>query len=289
MSRPGDPATRPDEEHCLIQSTREIDDSLREWESTGAVTWAVRGPDSTGPREIEAALREEFRLRHDEVSVSRHFPESFLIKFKHRHECAEALKQGVAKRRGIEVYFIKWRSLRDAEGAALLFRVKLCLDGVPVHAWTAGIAERIISRTCALEGFETNLSQPEETKTIDLWAWTANPSSIAKQVWLTFTGRARDPQLATVMVSETPPERWQRGVKHPVIIHLDEIHDYSTASVNLNNHASCTPTKRRMPPWRLGGRGWRDDTAQDAGTWTSLPFAPAFRAVPHGADGNARR
>ncbi|CAN6342960.1 unnamed protein product [Urochloa humidicola] len=252
MSRLGDPVTRPESEDCLVQSARVIDDNLRDWDSTVAVTWAVRGHESTGPKEVQAAIREEFNLRHDEVLVTSHFPESFLIKFKYSRHCTEALEKGVAKRRGIEVYFIKWRSPRDAEGVALLFRVKLCLDGVPRHAWSAEIAERIVNRTCALEGIETDLEKPSATKTIDLWAWTANPSTIPKLVWLTFTGRARDHNLAAVQISETPPERWQRGVKHPVIVHLEEFQDYSTASVNLDNRTSCTPTSRKLPPWRLG-------------------------------------
>ncbi|CAN6171302.1 unnamed protein product [Urochloa humidicola] len=252
MSRLGDPATRPEAEDCLVQSTHDIDATLREWDTTGAVTWMVRGPESTGPAEVEAAIREEFNLRHDEVKVTNHFPESFLIKFKYARHCEVALEKGSAKRRGIEVYFIKWRSLRDAEGVALLFRVKLCLDGVPRHAWSAELAERIISRTCALEVIETNLDMPTATKTIDLWAWTANPSTISKLVWLTFTGRARDTRLADVQISDTPPERWQRVVKHPVIVHLEEFQDYTAASVNLDNRSSCKPATRKLPPWRLG-------------------------------------
>jgi len=252
MSRLGDPATRPEAEDCLVQSTRAIDDSLCEWDSTGAVTWAVRGPESMGPVEVEAAIWEEFNLRHDEVKVTSHFPESFLIKFKYARHCTVALEKGSAKRRGIEVHFIKWRSLCDAEGVALLFRVKLCLDGVPLHAWSAELTERIISGTCALEGIETNLDMPAATKTIDLWAWTANPSAISKLVWLTFTGRARNPWLADVQVSDTPPERWQRGVKHPIIVHLEEFQDYTAASVNLDDRSSCKPATRKLQQWRRG-------------------------------------
>lgn len=182
-----------------------------------------------------------------EVSVSRHFPEAFLIKFKFGHHCSAALQKGKAAATGVEVFFTKWWSLQDAEGAALLFRVRLCLDGVPMHAWRTNIAERIIGSNCALEGIDTNLDQPEETKTINLWAWMANPSSIPKCVWLTFTGRARDARLEAVLVSSTPPERWQRGVKHCVIVHLEEIQDYMLASVNLDDRTSCTPAIRRLP------------------------------------------
>ena len=70
------------------------DDNLCEWDSTGAVTWAVHGPESTGLAEVEAAIREEFNLRHDEVKVTCHFPESFLIKFKYARHCSVALEKG---------------------------------------------------------------------------------------------------------------------------------------------------------------------------------------------------
>nr|TKW10301.1 hypothetical protein SEVIR_6G154300v2 [Setaria viridis] len=252
MSRLGDPATRPEQVDCLVQATGDIDTDLREWETMAVVTWAVRGQEPVDPRDIERAIREEFRLRHGEVTVSHHFPEAFLIKFKYSHHCTEALQKGKAAGSGVEVYFTKWRSLRDAEGAALLFRVRLCLDGVPMHAWRADIVERLIGSTCALEAIDTNLEQPHETKTIDLWAWTANPSSIPKCAWLTFTGRARDPRLEDVMVSKTPPGQWQRGVKHCVILHLEEIQDYTLASVNLDDRTSCTPSIRRLPSWHLG-------------------------------------
>lgn len=87
----------------------------------------------------------------------------------------------------------------NVEGTVLLFQVRLCLDGVPMHAWRMDITERLIGRNCALEGIDTD--QPEETKTINLWAWMANPSSIPKCIWLTFTDRAPDARMESVLVS----------------------------------------------------------------------------------------
>ena len=107
--------------------------------------------------------------------------------------------------------------------------------------------ERIIGRRCALETIETNLLLPAETKTLDLCAWTANPSLIPKKVWLTFTSRAKDPVLASIVVSETTPEHWQHGRKHGAIIHLEEIHDYTVSTVDSNSKFS--PGKRRLLDW----------------------------------------
>jgi hypothetical protein len=250
MAMLGDPETRPDEDECLIPTSFATEASRREWEDTGAVSWAMSGPPNTGPREVEAAIRDEFRLRHGEVVVTNHSPQAFLIKFQHRHHCSRALQQGFAKRHGIEIHFVKWRSLANCFGVSLLFRVRLCLDGVPRHAWDDDIVERIIGRRCALESIDTDLLHPAETKTIDLWAWTANPSLIPKKVWLTFTNRAKDAKLQSILVTETPPEHWQQGTKHPVIIHLDEIHDYTASTID--DKGNISPGKRRLPKWHLG-------------------------------------
>ena len=87
--RPGDEA---DEDECLIPTSYATEASRREWEETAAVSWAMSGPPNTGPKEVEAAIRAEFHLRHGEVTVTSHHPQAFLIKFQHRHHCAQALK-----------------------------------------------------------------------------------------------------------------------------------------------------------------------------------------------------
>lgn len=231
----------------FIPTSHAIDAELREWESTAAVTWAMRAPPTVTAKDVERVISDEFSLRAGELAVTLHHPEAFILKFKHRSHCEEAVKQGFAKARGIEVHFIQWRSLKNAAGSALMYRVKLCLDGMPMHLWAPDIAERIISRTCTLETVETDLVHPVDagdTRVISLWAWTPNPSRIHKRVWVMITRQIRDPQLESVTISERPPEHWQRGVKHPVLFHIEEIHDYMAAVVDLRNPKSCRPASR---------------------------------------------
>jgi hypothetical protein len=71
----GDPTTRPDDDHYFVPTTYDIEASLHEWESTAAISWSLTGPPSTGPKEIEVAIRDEFRLRLGKVLVTRHHPE----------------------------------------------------------------------------------------------------------------------------------------------------------------------------------------------------------------------
>ncbi|XP_040384518.1 uncharacterized protein LOC107305206 [Oryza brachyantha] len=124
-----------------------------------------------------------------------------------------------------------------------------------MHAWAADVAERLIGRSCALEQIVTDLVHPVEarnTRTINLWAWAANPSTIPKRVWLGFTNRAKNPQSEELFVQDKPPEHWQRGVRHPVLFHLEEVHDYTVAGVVLTEETTCQPTRRKLPPWSLG-------------------------------------
>lgn len=67
-------------------------------------------PSSVTAKDVERVIADEFGLRAGELDVSLHYPEAFLLKFKHRRHCEEVVKQGFAKGRGIEVYFIQWRS-----------------------------------------------------------------------------------------------------------------------------------------------------------------------------------
>lgn len=91
---------------------------------------------------------------------------------------------------GLEVHVRPWRTLRHAFGASLSFRVRLCLESLPVHAWYTEVADKVIGTKCALQCFQDRSTRCEDTRTLDLWAWTANLSSIAKVSWTTFTGRS---------------------------------------------------------------------------------------------------
>ncbi|CAO2179602.1 unnamed protein product [Urochloa humidicola] len=136
----------------------------------------------------------------------------------------------------------------------IFYRVRLCLDGIPPHAWTPDIVERVIGQSCALQCINTDLIQPRDSRHIDLWAWTADPSKIPKKVWLFFTGGQAEHSSA-VFISERPPEFWQLGVRFEVFLHKPVIEDYSAVENNLqaavSNPASVVPV-RRFYDWRYG-------------------------------------
>ncbi|CAO2152345.1 unnamed protein product [Urochloa humidicola] len=251
--RVGDPALRPDHDSVHIPTSFEIERELRDWEDNALVTWAMRVPPSTTARNLEDAIVDEFRLRQGDVTVTRHRPEAFLIRFQHRRHCEEVNAKGRFTYCGAEVCICPWRSLAGALGANLFYRVRLVLDGVPRHAWQPDIVERLIGRTCALQCIDTNLLYPTDTRGIVLWAWTADPSKLPKVMWLIFTTGTLEGSSSSVQISEIPPSRWQLGIDHPVLIHIWEIHNYATVKTDPHNPdvAIGEPERRRLP-WFCG-------------------------------------
>nr|TKW20476.1 hypothetical protein SEVIR_4G091100v2 [Setaria viridis] len=271
-ARVGDPALQPSEDTLHIPTSFEIDHELRDWEGNALVTWAMCVPPSTTARNIEDTILEEFRLHPGEVSVTRHRPEAFLLRFQHRRHCKEVNAKGNINFRGNEVCVRPWRSLTGALGAALFYRVRICLDGVPRHAWLPDIVERLVGRNCALQCIDTNLLHPSDTRGIELWAWTADLSKIAKVMWLVFTTRSMDGSSSSVQINEVPPERWQRGIKHRVLVHLWEIHDYSAVTTDPHDPDVAVGEPEK---WRLSWYwGVRDGDQEPA------PAFPPFQHPP---------
>jgi hypothetical protein len=99
------------------------------------------------------------------------------------------------------------------------------------------------------------LVQPQDSRHIELWAWTANPSEIPKRVWLAFTNQPSD-DSSVVFVSLDPlPESWHQGGRFEIFLHMPLMEDYSAAARDLqsavDNPASITPIRRRFD-WRYG-------------------------------------
>lgn len=110
------------------------------------------------------------------------------------------------------------------------------------------IVERLIGQNYALQCIDTNLLHLTDTRGIELWAWTAKLSKIAKVMWLIFTTCSMDGSSSSVQINEVPLKRWQRGLKHHVLVHLWEIQNYSMVTAD--------PHDLNVPVLELEKRWW---------------------------------
>ncbi|CAN6203027.1 unnamed protein product [Urochloa humidicola] len=256
----GDPNTCPEEETVFVPNSFDLERDAQDWENCALVPWAMHLPRGVGAKDIEELLLHELHLRRGDVTVTINQPEPYLIRFDDSAHCAEARRRGRFKGNGIEICLRRWHSLTNALGMCIFFRVRLYLDGIPDHAWTLDIVERVIGSKCALQCINTDLIEPTDTRHIDLWAWTANPSEIPKRVWLVFTHRPTDkssvnPSVVVVTRECDLPDRWQQGIRYEVFLHIGVVEDYSAASLDLQgavaNLAAFTSV-RRPYVWRYG-------------------------------------
>lgn len=250
----GAPDTCPEEDYCTVNNTPWLDRDRKEWETTTLVAWVLKGGSSAYDKTIAAAVRWRFSLHRGEVTVSLHHPEEYLLKFDSKRTQDRVLDSKKFHHEDLELHVRPWRAVSHAFGAAMFFLLRLCLEGLPVYAWTPDIAARHVGRKCSLKALEGVSASKEDTRTLNLWAWTSNPSTIAKVAWITFTHRSGDTHPLP-KVSSCLPDKWKRGLTHRVIIHLDYIENHTAAP--LDDFITSTDTVPYEPitsrlPWSLG-------------------------------------
>ncbi|WVZ95349.1 hypothetical protein U9M48_041129 [Paspalum notatum var. saurae] len=101
----------------------------------------------------------------------------------------------------------------------LEYHVRLCLEGIPLHAWNESIAKSAVARSYDLDYVELQSLRKEDTRALNLWAWTEDPSYIPKVTWLTITGRS-----VQFHDGATPPSD-RSGLLFRLIVHLDLVED----------------------------------------------------------------
>nr|CAB3463685.1 unnamed protein product [Digitaria exilis] len=224
MSRPGDAATRPMEAFAVASSTGDMERELERLSLHAVVAWLGKGRPVVGSEVIKRAFCSYFAVRQDDITVVRHYPEDYLIDFKHRHHRDAAVAQRDFPCGNLDIRIRPWQLLTHGDLIDLKFHVRLCLEGVPLHAWNESIAKRVVATTCNLDYVEEQSLRKEDTRAINLWAWTSNPSDIPKVTWLTLTGRSMVVHDGMVPPSNRDKSgltfRWTRMVAPPV-------HDYT--------------------------------------------------------------
>ena len=100
----------------------------------------------------------------------------------------------------------------------LKYRVRLCLEGILLHAWNESIAKRVVARSCDINYIEKASLDRTDTRALCVWAWTHNPSDIPKVTWLTLS--CRKAELHT-----SQSARGRRGLTFRVLVHLDLVED----------------------------------------------------------------
>ncbi|WVZ91565.1 hypothetical protein U9M48_037717 [Paspalum notatum var. saurae] len=217
MARPGDPAERPGQSFAVASSTRDMDRELERLSSHAVVVWLGRDRPDVSIDRVERAFCSRFSVRPEDVTVTRSPPADFLVTFTHRHHREAAVAARDFPHGNLDFRIRPWQLITLGDRHDLSYHVRLCLEGIPPHAWNESIAKRSVARACVLDYVEENCLSPNkvDARCLNLWAWTENPSDIPKVVWLTITGRTM------VIHDDAPPPTGQCGLTFRVLVHID--------------------------------------------------------------------
>jgi hypothetical protein len=191
MAQPGDPAVRPEHSCVVASSTSNMERKLERLSSHAVVVWLGRDRPDISPERVMRAFCSRFGVRTEDIKVARSPPGDFLVTFTHRHHREAAVAARDFLHSNLDFRIRPWQLVALGERCDLCFHVRLCLEGIPPHAWNESIAKRSVARACVLDYVEEVClsSNKVDARGLNLWAWTGNPSNIPKIVWLTITSR----------------------------------------------------------------------------------------------------
>jgi hypothetical protein len=155
------------------------------------VVWLGRDRPDISPERVMRAFCSRFGVRTEDIKVARSPLGDFLVSLTHRHHREAAVTARDFLHSDLDFRIRPWQLVALGERRDLCFHVRLCLEGIPPHAWNESIAKRSVARAYVLDYVEEDClsSNKVDARCLNLWAWTRNPSDIPKIVWLTITSR----------------------------------------------------------------------------------------------------
>ncbi|CAN6229270.1 unnamed protein product [Urochloa humidicola] len=147
-----------------------------------------------------------------------------------------AYRQGKIQISHVRLQLLPWK--RQVGARAELFKfyyhVRLCIEGVPVHARHPEVVASLFPRPSFVDDLECDMEKAKEEECYRLWIWTSDPAAIATTGTLHVEEPVVLPQegYADSLVELGMPMgalRWEpaKAMDYEVIIHIDRVLDYS--------------------------------------------------------------
>lgn len=241
---------RPEVEYCNLPLADELQQRIDFFKSRCLLLWIGRNRPHTEPSHVVQAFRRSFGVDPDNIQVSRHQPEDFLVQFTLREDFNAVADTRVFTSGGQEFRLRRWTPDHCGERDTKRYHVKLCLEGVPMRLWNDEFTAWLISRFGSFHYSEEQSGRRSDTRTFQLWAWCSVPRAIPKQLWVTVTDADEDgPEPLR------PYEQWQIHRTQPVATRWGSMFDirvHMETVVDLErNNARGEPVVVSLA-WTLG-------------------------------------
>nr|AAO60002.1 hypothetical protein [Oryza sativa Japonica Group] len=172
---------------CMVASTGETERLRELFTARSVVAWVEEG------ERVEAStfaddVRTAFRIRRSDIQVMKFHPEDFFLTLTNHSDREAILQEPRLMLRNGRVYrFRPWDERRGAECVDVRFRVRVYVEGIPMHARTDATAAKIIGKKSSIHYIEEYSRRRNYNRTFDYWVWSSDPSSIPRATRLTIT------------------------------------------------------------------------------------------------------
>jgi hypothetical protein len=221
--------------------------------------------------ELKDIVCHHFNFRKHEFYAYRSYPHPFIIIFAERHAQDVVFAAGKIIDGPVELRFKGWELDEFGDRAIIPYHIRLCIEGIPQHAWTQEIADRVLCDEAVIHHVEENSRRKIDLRAYQCWAFSKDPSKIPQVVFLTLTEHEANLSRDAQIYFARP-----RGVKHAhvfkVIIHVDVVED-----LLFYHHQRAELIADGKVPWRE--LEWQYGVP-DGDLQEDKSFTPARRCAP---------
>jgi hypothetical protein len=124
----------------------------------------------------------------------------------------------------IELSFSEWEFDEFGDRAIILYHIRLFIEGIPQHAWSQEIADKVLCDEAVIHNVEESTRRKLDMRAFQYWVFSKDPTKISQVVFLTLTeheaSRSADAQIHFIK-----PCGVQQAHVFKLLIHVDVVED----------------------------------------------------------------
>jgi hypothetical protein len=146
-----------------------------------------------------------------------------VVVFSEQHSCDVVFDTGRLIDGPLELSFCAWNLDEFGDRVILPYHVRLCIEGIPHHAWYPDIASKVLGDEAIIHHVEEETRRRLDQRAYRCWAFCRDPSRIPQTMFLSLTEFEASVQSA--QVSFVRPREARKGHIFKILIHLDVVED----------------------------------------------------------------
>lgn len=221
---PGAPEHRPQLVVACAARTQEIRDAERQRELHTVVGVQIDARVPLGAGQVARDVRQQLRIPDRALEVQALGPATFILRFGSPELRNSTLAMHIIPAGCTELRLMPWSRRVCATAGSLRYRVRVCLEGVPSHAWNVDSVTQLFCPPSFIDDVDFEVFREAESSCFNLWVWMADPNALPKKAIL----KIEEP-FARTGPTGLPILRHEaaRALDYEVLIHLERVLDYA--------------------------------------------------------------